>query len=477
MEHGKEISMTSRRWLLTAWLLCLAGLSLGAASAATPHLWMAVLPLISSPPPVTPSSIPHFVVSDLGTLGGIRSSANGINDLSQAVGSSLTSSGAEHAFLYSAGKMTDLGTLGGTSSVALGINNLGHVVGNSETARQAAQLAFLYDGSRMIDLGTLGGLNSSASGINDADDVVGYSFMPVVSHSFVTGIVWLHAFLYTGGKMSDLGTLGGPNSTGAAINAVDQIAGNSFIAVNSAQHGFLYSSGKMSDLGTLGGTNSMGIGVNALGETVGSSFLSGDNAFHAFVVSSDKMIDVGALGGSNSSANSINASGQVVGESDTASGVEHAFFWNSGAMTDLNSLIPAISGWELSQASAISDGGEIVGSGNHNGQTRGFLLTPDDGKALTPAEVAAAKVAIDDLINQLGTPSNSPSPTLLRLNYLTSKLHAARLKLDQGNRMVVVNLLQSFINVASRLTDQELAPSKKQLLVDVAQAIVGQLGY
>lgn len=468
--------MTCRRWPIAFLFLALADLSLGATSGSASNVPGAVLSLISSPPPAAPSTNLYFAISDLGTLGGGSSSANGVNDASQVVGISLTSSGAEHAFLYSEGKMVDLGTLGGMNSAALAINNLGHVVGNSEKAQQASLHAFLYSGSRMVDLGTLGGLSSSAGGINDADSVAGYSFIPVVSHSFVSGIVWLHAFLYSSGRMSDLGTLGGPNSTAVGINAIEQMTGNSFTAVNSAQHAFVYREGKMNDLGTLGGMNSMGIGINALGQTVGSSFISGDGAFHSFL-NSGRMIDLGTLGGPNSSANGINASGQVVGGSDTTSGVEHAYLWNNGIMTDLNSLISAGSGWELRGASSISDGGEIVGSGLHNGEVRAFLLTPDDGKTLAPAAVTVAKVAIDDMLNQLVTQSNLPHSTLLRINYLTSKLQAVRRKLDQGNGVVVVNLLRSFINFASGLTDKEVAPGKRQPLIDAAQAMITQLGY
>ncbi len=46
-------------------------------------------------------------------------------------------------------------------------------------------------------------------------------------------------------------------------------------------------------------------------------------------------------------------------------------------MTDLNSLIPAGSGWVLTRATAINDAGHIVGSGVIGGQVRAFLLTPD----------------------------------------------------------------------------------------------------
>jgi probable HAF family extracellular repeat protein len=45
-------------------------------------------------------------------------------------------------------------------------------------------------------------------------------------------------------------------------------------------------------------------------------------------------------------------------------------------LTDLNDFLPPDSGWTLIGASAINDQGQIVGYGQHNGQTRAFLLTP-----------------------------------------------------------------------------------------------------
>src|SRR5205807_1167183 len=174
------------------------------------------------------------------------------------------------------------------------------------------------------------------------------------------------------------------------------------------QHAFLYRDGKMSDLRTLGGTNSTGLGLNVLGQVVGYSSVTEDVAFHAFLGSDGKMSDLGTLGGTNSAANSINALGQVVGFSDIASGVEHACFWADGMMVDLNTLIPAGSGWELSTASGINDGGEIVGNGAHNGQMHAFLLTPMDGRALTAQETSDARQAIDQMINQLGAKPTSP---------------------------------------------------------------------
>ena len=48
----------------------------------------------------------------------------------------------------------------------------------------------------------------------------------------------------------------------------------------------------------------------------------------------------------------------------------------SGQITDLNSLIPAGSGWVLNRATGINDAGQIVGSGTINGVLHVFLLTP-----------------------------------------------------------------------------------------------------
>ena len=72
-------------------------------------------------------------------------------------------------------RLTDLGTLGGARSCAYGINAAGQVVGEASTDSSATLHAFLYSGGTMKDLGTLRGGNSYATGINDGGQVVGYS--------------------------------------------------------------------------------------------------------------------------------------------------------------------------------------------------------------------------------------------------------------------------------------------------------------
>ncbi len=98
-------------------------------------------------------------MKDLGTLGGNSEAtvAQDINEKTQITGSSQNAAGQTNAFLWEAGKMRDLGTLpGGTGSTAYGINESGQVVGTSRTsADYYGQHAFLWDNGQMIDLNTV----------------------------------------------------------------------------------------------------------------------------------------------------------------------------------------------------------------------------------------------------------------------------------------------------------------------------------
>jgi probable HAF family extracellular repeat protein len=239
----------------------------------------------------------------------------------------------------------------------------------AETQETSAQPLY-----KVQDLGTLGGL-STARGINNADKVVGGSS---------TSDEFGHAFLYSGGVMRDLGTLGGSQSFASDINSTDKVVGSSNTNdFNQPERAFLYSGGVMRDLGTLGGSRSAANGINNTDKVVGFSLMSDDaagHAFlgHAFLYSGGQMSDLGTLGGSDSNAFDISDADKVVGISSTSDAFTyHAFLYSDGVMRDLNSLIPANSGWTLTSAEAINGNGNIVGYGyNPDGLQHAFLLRP-----------------------------------------------------------------------------------------------------
>jgi probable HAF family extracellular repeat protein len=180
----------------------------------------------------------------LGTLGGTSSTAHGVNALGQVTGQSTNDSGQFRAYLYSSGSMTDLGTLGGDFAFGAGINNAGQVVGESSFNFEPIPdvHAFLYQDGEMRDLGTLGGRLSSAAAINEAGLIAGHSS---------TEDGFEHAFLYADGMMIDLGTLGGGRSFGYGINGLGQVVGTSELAEGFDRHAFIYSGGVLTDLNSL----------------------------------------------------------------------------------------------------------------------------------------------------------------------------------------------------------------------------------
>ncbi|HEX8707045.1 MAG TPA: FG-GAP-like repeat-containing protein [Pyrinomonadaceae bacterium] len=360
-----------------------------------PALLLAAVTLLSLHPATAPTlqQAPRYTVTDLGTLGGNRSAAFGLNDTSQVAGYSyLTKDGPDHyhAFRYSGGVMTDIGTLGGQRSTATDINASGQVTGYSELQTGTTPHAFLYGDGNMQDLGTLPGDSGSyAFGINSLGQVVGASFKLVVTNTFLTS-TYEHAFLYSNGSMQDLSAqLGGADSRASDINASGQVVGR-FVASQErpgCRHAFLYSGGVMTDIGALAGTLcSEAMAINDSGVVTGFTNTTDGRSPRLFLYSNGMMQDLGSLGDQGGAPAGINSAGEIVGTYVPTGAPGRAFIYSGGALTDLNTLIPANSEWVLNSATDINNTGQIVGLGTVNGDLdnpHAFLLTPIDAAAFS----------------------------------------------------------------------------------------------
>jgi probable HAF family extracellular repeat protein len=316
-------------------------------------------------------------IKDLGTLGGKYSAAGQINNRGQVVGFALNvipdpfsmfatvvggpSGGTQtRAFLWQSGQMQDLGSLGGDDAWGIFVNARGQVAGYSYTNSTPNATTgfpttdpFLWDNGRMIDLGSLGGTFGVPSALNNRGQVVGQSNLQGDQPGNVD------PFLWDGGKLIDLykDTIGGQPITANAINDAGEIVGFGVFS-NGASDAYLWKDGAVTDLGTL----------------VGDCF---------------------------SQAFAINSAGQVVGQSfSCVSDTVRTFLWENGSMVDLNALIPPNSGFQLVEATAINDQGEIAGDAappgcpNSNDASCGhaFVLIPDgDCSNDCEARVAASQ--------------------------------------------------------------------------------------
>jgi probable HAF family extracellular repeat protein len=327
------------------------------------------------------------------------------------------------AVLWRGDSITDLGSLGGTQGIANAVNDFGQVVGGSATNLPDVFYndslstclaypvtcgstfsfdslffpvttevhAFLWQGGHMRDLGTLSGPDGSGSDstawmINNLGEIVGWSF--TANAATVEPFFWSPA----DGKMISMGSLGGTYGTPFWLNNKGLATGASNLAGDQTEHPFIWSKATgMHDLlldctwcGTFGHPDSM----NDAGQVVGYALVAGDPSdsnnlplAHGFVWTNGVMTDLGpGLAGDESyEAASINSKGQIVGGSDYFD--VYGFLWeNGGPIANLNDLVVPGSDLTVVQAAFINDGGEIACDGHlPNGDAHPCLLIPCDG--------------------------------------------------------------------------------------------------
>lgn len=282
-------------------------------------------------------------------------------------------------FKYEDGQRVVLGTLGGIKNSANDINDSGQIVGYSQIENENGYWdyrAFLYEDGEMKNLGSIGDGDSKALMINEGGLIAG---------TFMNASYDWRAFVYQNGVMSDLGTFGGDEAEPIDINDSGQIIGQADDSWN-IPRGFLYQNGQLIDLGTEG--NSRPEAINASGKIAGGYYWKeyswSYGRLRAFTYDGGIITHLGTLGTYSylkSYAYDINDSGQVVGWAHNNNSEKRAFLYENGQMIDLGTLGPNTNDYE---AIAINNNGQIVGTyvieeyydedGNwHGQQERGFV--------------------------------------------------------------------------------------------------------
>ena len=309
-----------------------------------------------------------YVLTDLGTLGGLSAQANDINDGGEIVGAATNAALKSHAFLWRNGTMTDLGTLGGLHSDAQAISSTGQAVGRSQTSTSKYH-AVLWNGGTTTDL-TPSSDSAVANGVNGMGQIVG------------TIDNW-KGFSWHNGVLTVLGDLGGGCSNALDVNDTGHIVGSSCTMVVNQPHATLWHNGAIIDLGVVPGMeDSAATAINSINQIVGTSSFMNPETYEitskAFLYENGVM-NVLPVPSMEAYAGDINDSGVVVGTMRAAGGSSnyHAYIYAEGVVTNLNSLIPAGSGLHLAYGTAINNAGQIVGTAfDAQGRYHAFLLTP-----------------------------------------------------------------------------------------------------
>ena len=280
---------------------------------------------------------------------------------------------------------------------------------------------------QVSNLPSLGGTSSGGNSINDQSWAAGYSRLPDRNR---------HATLWRSGLLSDLDTLGGPNSsvtwnvknTAGIIVGISQTADpeplgewwSSFAFYSTPNNigfinlGFVWeqSLGQMRGLPNFpGGNNGFATGANNLGQVVGwaengvhdPTCCTGGPTCHQVLQfrpavwqlgPPDQIHDLPLIPGDTSgAATAINDNGQIVGISgicDQAVGrhtAKHAVLWENGTVTD---IYPNASAPWWNTPTAINQHGDVVGFAGDPAFVEGevlhaFIWTKDNGiKVLKP---------------------------------------------------------------------------------------------
>ena len=281
----------------------------------------------------------------LGTLGGLSSEAQAINNLGQVVGFSKNVAGHEHAFLWTKeGGMRDLGTLGGTWSHAWDINDAGQVVGQTGGADGFLRAFLWTEADGMRDIGIGGAYGIAANG-----DV---TMMGLSSRSSSWAV-----FHWSSGVSVEISTIAARthdvNNMGQVVGYSDQLLGA--ILWSRTANGW--------EEQMLGGSSSIAQGINDAGQVVGIMRTPQGLPVGFVWTAAEGIKQLPNPTRRGSRGHSISNSGEIAGFAEVSGGFKQAAVWSpvpgGWKLTNLAGELKGKTSW----ANDVNDVGQAVGWG------------------------------------------------------------------------------------------------------------------
>jgi uncharacterized membrane protein len=260
--------------------------------------------LLALLPGISRGELFNFTTIDV--PGATLTSANGINNSDQIVGSYNDSNGT-HGFLK-LGSIIATFDYPGASTTPHGINDLGQIVGVAAIGH--VNEGFLKDGSSYTIVPGPGGSAGQVYGINSSGQVVGWYI----------NFIFIHGFVKDGSHYTDILYPGSSNTFAYGINNEGDVVGQYF---GPSTPGFEKHGSTYTRLVFPGATRTSAMGINDNGEIVENARVNGANV--AFFLLGSTFNTLAFPGATSTFAEGVNNAGDIVGYYIDTNNVQHGF--------------------------------------------------------------------------------------------------------------------------------------------------------
>jgi len=253
--------------------------------------------------------------------GATSAEPGGINNKGVSVGLYLDKGLVEHGYILTGTKLTKLddpkGTTGSTAGSNLNPNGAVSAIGSYTSSKTGNSVAFVYKGGKYTDLvGPSGALSTFGSAINDSGDAVGY-------YTDSSGVY--HGFIFRGGKYTTLDVPGAADTFATGINKSGNVC---FYWFNgSAYQSSVYNAKtkKFTTANVPGAASSYALDLDAAGD-VTYEWQDSGNAIHGALLHAKKYYKYDYPKSTATYGGGINDKSEVVGGFQTSSGGSSTWF-------------------------------------------------------------------------------------------------------------------------------------------------------